>query len=162
MSNQELGVQKLTRSGLNGVSERDFWKTNLAYNHPMPKRRKLLAKRPCLQAKRFLFKNPFKLERVSFSTPESKIQKFRKGVGGQKGLARRNPSYARDWGLFSAPFFLSPLRRRGTHFWRTFWVCFGGLLVANPFSKPLKKRQKMTNLSAGSVPTRTPVQRPHA
>ena len=27
-----LGVQKLTRSGLNGVSERDFWKTNLPFS----------------------------------------------------------------------------------------------------------------------------------
>ena len=62
-------------------------------------------------------------------------QKFRKGVGRQKGLARRNPSYARDWGLFSAPFFPCPWRRRGTHFWRIFWTVFGGLLVANPLSR---------------------------
>ena len=30
----------------------------------------MLAKRPFLQAKRALLKNPFKLDRVSFSTPE--------------------------------------------------------------------------------------------
>ena len=42
-----------------------------AYESPTPKRRKLLAKRPFLQAKRALFKNPFKLDRVSFSTPEN-------------------------------------------------------------------------------------------
>ena len=47
-------------------------------------------------------------------------QKFRKGVGGQRGLARR------------VPFFLCPLRRMVTHFWRTFWALFGGLFVANP------------------------------
>ena len=70
-------------------------------------------------------------------------QKFRKGVGGQRGLARGNPSYATDSGLLSVPFFLCPPpRRRGTHFWRTFWALFGGLFVANPlppnpFSKPL-------------------------
>ena len=29
---QMLGVQKLTRSGLNGVSGRDFWKTNLPFS----------------------------------------------------------------------------------------------------------------------------------
>ena len=60
------------------------------------------------------------------------VQKFRKGVGGQRGLARRNPSKARDLGLFSVPFFLCPLRRMGTHFWRPFWALFGGLFVANP------------------------------
>ena len=41
-------------------------------------------------------------------------QKFRKGVGGQRGLARGNPSFARDSGVFSVPFFLCPFRRRGT------------------------------------------------
>ena len=57
-----VGMHKLTRSGLNGVSERDFWKTNLpsfeAYNYksPKPKRRKLLAKRPFLYSKRALLK----------------------------------------------------------------------------------------------------------
>ena len=55
-------------------------------------------------------------------------QRFRKGVGGQRGLARGNPSCARDSGLFSVLFFLCPLRRRGTHFWRTFWL----FLEANP------------------------------
>ena len=29
---QELGVQKMTRSGLNGVSEKDFWKTDLPFS----------------------------------------------------------------------------------------------------------------------------------
>ena len=41
-----------------------------AYKNPIPKRRKLLAKRPLLQAKMALFKKPFKMDRVSFSTPE--------------------------------------------------------------------------------------------
>ena len=72
-------------------------------------------------------------------TPPPLSQKFRKGVGGQRGLAQRNPSKARDLGLFSVPFFLCPLRRMVTHFWRTFWALFGGFQTppANPFSKPL-------------------------
>ena len=41
------------------------------YKNPVPKRRQLLAKRPFLYAKRALFKNPFKLAWVSFSTPDS-------------------------------------------------------------------------------------------
>ena len=44
-------------------------------------------------------------------------------------MARRNPSKARDLGLFSVPFFLCLLSRMGTHFWRIF---LGGLFVANP------------------------------
>ena len=41
----------------------------------------------------------------------------------------------------SVPFFLCPLRRRGTHFWRVFWGLFWGVCLrqpppANPFSKP--------------------------
>ena len=63
-------------------------------------------------------------------------QKFREGVGRQRGLARGNPSYAT-----SSPCVLCPLRRRGTHFWRTFWALFGFVCrqppPANPFSKPL-------------------------
>ena len=35
-------------------------------------------------------------------------QRFRKGVGGQRGLAQGNPSHTIDSGLFSAPFFLWP------------------------------------------------------
>ena len=31
-TSRKLGVQKLTRSGLKGVSERDFWKTNLPFS----------------------------------------------------------------------------------------------------------------------------------
>ena len=57
---------------------------------------------------------------------------FRKGVGGQRGLARRSPSNPRDLGLFSVPFFLCPLRRTGTYFWRTFGLFLGCLFVANP------------------------------
>ena len=40
-----------------------------ASKNPIPKRRNLLAKFPFLQAKRALFKTPFRLDRVSFSTP---------------------------------------------------------------------------------------------
>ena len=70
-------------------------------------------------------------------------QKFRKGVCGQRGFARANPSKARDSGLFSVPFFPCPLRRRGTHFWRASWALIGGFVcrqppLANPFSKLLR------------------------
>ena len=44
-------MQKLTRSGLNGVSEellKDKFAFFEAYKSPIPKRRKLLAKRPFL------------------------------------------------------------------------------------------------------------------
>ena len=48
----KLGVQKLTRPGLNGVSKRDVWKDKFAffeaYKNPIPKWRNLLAKRPFL------------------------------------------------------------------------------------------------------------------
>ena len=78
--------------------------------------------------------NYFKAGR--FRQSEQYFQKFRKGVGGQRGLARGNPSYARDSGLFSIPFFLCPLRRRGTHLWSLFFFLLGSflglLLVANP------------------------------
>ena len=59
-------------------------------------------------------------------------QKFRQGVGRQRGLARRNPSKARDLGLFCVPSFLCPLRRMWTHFWRAFWALFGVCLSPNP------------------------------
>ena len=76
----------------------------------------------------------------------SKNQKFRKGVGGQRGLARRNPSNPRDLGLFSVPFFLCPLRRTGTHFWRTVGLFFEGLFVANPLPPtPFRTSGKIAN-----------------
>ena len=77
-------------------------------------------------------RSKFTTRSIFFGTAGSFGQKFRKGVGGQRGLARRNPSKTRDLGLFSVPFFLCPLRNMGTHFWRTFWALFGGLFVANP------------------------------
>ena len=71
-------------------------------------------------------------------------QKFRKGVGGQRGLARRHPSYARDSGLFSAPFFLQkgPSWENGDTFLENFLGSFWGFVCcqphpANPCSKPL-------------------------
>ena len=42
-----------------------------AYQNPIPKGRKLLARRPFFKAKRALLENPFfKLDRVNFSTPD--------------------------------------------------------------------------------------------
>ena len=54
-----LGVQKLTRSSFNGVSERDFFCLEASKN-PIPKRRKLLTKRPFLISK----KGPVKKKRT--------------------------------------------------------------------------------------------------
>ena len=54
-----------------------------------------------------------------FATPPASYgQRFRKGVGGQRGLAQGNPSHAIDSGLLSALFILSPLNmsRRTPHF----------------------------------------------
>ena len=87
-----LGVQKLTRSGLNEVSERDVWKTNWPFfeasQNPIPKRRKLLAKRPFLEAKRAVFQNPFKLDRVRVSTPD--LQFYRQGGYPKTGILFRH------------------------------------------------------------------------
>ena len=51
----------------------------------------------------------------------SLIQRFRKGVGGQRGLAQGNPSHIIDSGPFSAPFFLCPLVSRRTYLGENFW-----------------------------------------
>ena len=66
------------------------------------------------------------------NSDHTSIQRFRKGVGGQRGLARGDPSYARGSDLFSALLFLCPLRRRGTQFWELVWAVFWALLGANP------------------------------
>ena len=55
------------------------------------------------------------------------IQKFRKGVGGQRGLARGNPSKARDSGLFSVPYFLENFSA----------LSFGLCLSPTPARQPL-------------------------
>ena len=62
-------------------------------------------------------------------------QMFRKGVGGQRGLSRRDPSYARERGLFSVPLFLCPLRRKGGHILGAFFGgggCFGEFVCRQP------------------------------
>ena len=62
-----------------------------AYKSPIPKMRKLLAKRPILQAQRALFSTPSKLDRVTFSdAPRPKptikqLKEARKGNGSVKG-----------------------------------------------------------------------------
>ena len=69
---QDLGVQKLTWSGLNGVSERDFRKTNLPFSRLVKilhlRGENSLQNTHFYKQKGALFKNPFKLDRVSFST----------------------------------------------------------------------------------------------
>ena len=60
-------------------------------------------------------------------------QRSRKGVGGQRGLAQGNPSRTTDSGLFPAPLFLCPLRkRRRTQFWGTFFAVFWALVGRQP------------------------------
>ena len=65
-------------------------------------------------------------------TLPKKNQKFRKGVGGQRGLAQGDPSHARHSHLFAVPFSYATLRRRGTQFWGSIFAVFWALLVANP------------------------------
>ena len=58
------------------------------------------------------------------------FQKFRKRVGGQRGLAQGNPFHTINSGLCSAPFFYAPLSRR-TQSWGAFLLLVWALLVAN-------------------------------
>ena len=70
-----------------------------AYKSPIPKRRKLPAKHPFCKQKGSLFKKPFQLDRVSFSTPEK--------IHSQRILANklsltghtfgRRPSYTKEF-----------------------------------------------------------------
>ena len=68
-------------------------------------------------------------------------QKFRKGVGGQRELARGDPSYPyqRFRPLFCALFFYDTLRRRGTQFWGSILPCLGPCFSPTPSRQPLKK-----------------------
>ena len=74
--------------------------------------------------------------------PIHKIQKFRQGVGGQRGLARGDPSHAKGSDLVLCPFSYSSLRKRGTPFWGSifavFWPRWSPTSSRQPFSKPLK------------------------
>ena len=60
------------------------------------------------------------------------IRSFEKGLADRGGWREEILHMPEIQAFFSVPFFLCPLRRRGTHFWRTFWALFGGLFVANP------------------------------
>ena len=65
------------------------------------------------------------------------FQKFREGVGGQRGLARGILHMQEIQASF-----LCPLVRGGKNFWRIVWALFGGFVCrqpppANPFLKPL-------------------------
>ena len=73
----------------------------------------------------------------------SDYQRFRKGVGGQRGLARGKPSCARDSGIFSASFFLFlPKEKVDTILANNFCSIWGPASrqppPANRFSKPLR------------------------
>ena len=65
----------------------------------------------------------------SFGAHRVLDQRFRKGVGRQRGLAQGSPSHTIDAGLFSAPLFLFPLMRRRTQLWGTIFAVFWVRLV---------------------------------
>ena len=89
-------MHKLTRSGLNGGLGEGLSKDKFAffeaYKSPIPERGKTACKMPSsIKSKqRALFKNPFQLDRVSFSTPEFHLP--------NKGVLRSQK--ARLWGLW--------------------------------------------------------------
>ena len=72
------------------------------------------------------------------SLTTGKLPKFRKGVGGQRGLARGNPSYARDSGLFSiSSFSYAPLGEGGHNSGELFGLFLGVRLSPTPSRQPL-------------------------
>ena len=56
----------------------------------------------------------------------------RKRAGRQRRLARGDPSYARDSGIFLRPFSYSSLRRRWTQFWAIILLRLGPCQSPNP------------------------------
>ena len=76
------------------------------------------------------------LPRKNCKQPQAKnnqvFQRFRKGVGGQRGVGATNPSHTIDSGPFSALFSLCPLMSKRTQFWGNCFPVFWVLLVANP------------------------------
>ena len=59
------------------------------------------------------------------------------GVGGQKGLARGNPSKTRDSGLFSIQFPYAPLGEGGHISGELFWLSLGVCFSPTPSRQPL-------------------------
>ena len=70
-----------------------------AYKNTIPKRRKLLAKRLFLQAKRALLKNPCKLDRVSLSG----VNKSARERIGRQNLSQKVPSKKGSLGVIFSP-----------------------------------------------------------
>ena len=65
-------------------------------------------------------------------------QKFRKGVGGQSGLARGKILHMPEiQASFLYPFSYALLGEGGTHFWKTFWLFLGVCLSPTPSRQPL-------------------------
>ena len=69
-------------------------------------------------------------------------QKFRKGVGGQRGLSRRNPSY------FLYPFSYAPLGKGGHISGELYWAVFGVCLSPTPSSQRLFETSDTKNMTA--------------
>ena len=69
---------------------------------------------------------------ICFPVPEAaKLRSFEKGLadrGGWREEILHMPEILNQ-ASFLYPFFLCPLRTRGTQFWRTFWGFFGGFVL---------------------------------
>ena len=88
-------------------------------------------------------------------TQKPRKSEVRKGVGRQRGLAHGNPSHTINSGLFSAPFFLCPPYELENTMLGDIFCCTLGavgrqLPPANPFSKPLRKKERRTPPPKGS------------
>ena len=69
--------------------------------------------------------------------PQSKNQKFRKGLADSGGWREETLPMPGIEASFLHPFSFAPLRRMGTHFLRTFWLYCGGCWSPAPSRQPL-------------------------
>ena len=88
-------------------------------------------------------------------------QKFQKGVGGQRGLARRNPSRPEIQASFLYPFSYARLGKWGHDFWRTFGLLWGFLCHQPPPANPFSKPPSLVNEFFGDSTGATKLDRPH-
>ena len=77
------------------------------------------------------------------------FQKFRKGVGGQRGLPRGNPSKTRNSGLFLYPFSYAPLGEWGHISGELFGPFLGVCLSPTPSRQPLFETSDSFESNAG-------------
>ena len=114
---------------------------------------KIARPKPKIQTKsalQNLWINRFSIDFLHFQSVSIRFhQKFRKGVGGQRGLARGSPSKARDSGLFSVPFFLCPLSlgEGGQISGELFGLFLGVCLSPTPSRQPLFETSDSINFN---------------